>query len=118
MAETNPPQPLDAAGEGLLYAELWSELLKKEKPHVMDHHCNSSNPVAIRLFGCEHQFKLPTNRQLDSYTDRYCCHPHYSEAVRHHVDPRFVENCKAAFRPPAYEIQERRFPWFIQSLSF
>ena len=58
----------------------------------MDYHCNSSNPVAARLFGWKHKSKLSENRQLDSHSACYCSHPNRSERVGHHLDPGFVEN--------------------------
>ena len=58
----------------------------------MDYHCNSINPVAVRLFRSEHQPKLPANRQLDSHSARYCRYPNCFEAVGGRVDPLFVEN--------------------------
>ena len=68
------------------------QIAQKEKSYVVDYHCNSSNPVAARLFGWEHKSKLPENRQLDSYSARYCPHPNRSERVGDHLNPRFVEN--------------------------
>ena len=38
----------------------------------MDYYRDSSNPVAARLFWFERKFKIPKNRQLDPYSDRYC----------------------------------------------
>lgn len=58
----------------------------------MDYRCNSSNPVAPRLFGWKHKSKLPENRQLDSHSACYCRHPNRSERVGDHLDPRCVEN--------------------------
>jgi len=50
---------------------------KKEKPHVVDHHRDSSNPVAARLFRSERKSKVPENRQLDSRSHRHSHHtPH------------------------------------------
>lgn len=37
----------------------------------MDYHRNSGNTVAAWLFRSEHKSKLPANRQLDPYFDRY-----------------------------------------------
>jgi hypothetical protein len=47
----------------------------KEKSHDLDYRCNSSNTLAARLFRSEHKFKLPENRELGSYPDRYCLNP-------------------------------------------
>jgi hypothetical protein len=63
------------------------QIAQKEKSYVVDYHCNSSNPVAARLFGWEHKSKLPENRQLDSHSDRYCPHPHRSERDGDHLNP-------------------------------
>ena len=67
---------------------------KKEKPHVVDYHCNTSNPVAARLFRREHKSKFSENRQLDPYPDRYCRHPHYFAGVGNRVGPSPVENTR------------------------
>jgi hypothetical protein len=40
----------------------------------VDNHHNSGNIMAARLFRSEHKFKLPENRQLDPYSDRYRRH--------------------------------------------
>jgi hypothetical protein len=58
----------------------------------VDHHRNSGSTVAARLFRSEHKSKLPPNRQLDPYFDRYRCHTRRFEPVRGHIDLRFVEN--------------------------
>ncbi len=57
----------------------------------MDHHRNSGNLVAARLFRTEHKSKLPAHRQLDSHSDCYRRDPHRFEPVRGHIDLRFVE---------------------------
>ena len=67
--------------------------------------------MAVGLFGGEHQSKLPEDRQLDPYPDRYCRHPRYSEPVGDHIDPCFVEDSRGGRKAaPTCEIQERRFP--------
>jgi len=58
----------------------------------VDHHRNSGNPVAAWLFRAEHKSKLPANRQLDPYFDRYRRHTHRFEPVGDRLEPRFVEN--------------------------
>src|SRR5512147_1610927 len=68
------------------------QIAQKEKSHVVDYHCNSSNPVAARLFGWEHKSKLPENRQLDPYSARYCPHPNRSKRAGDHLVLRFFEN--------------------------
>ena len=74
----------------------------------MDYHRNSSNPVAVWLFGREHQSKLPEDWQLDPYPDRYCGHPRTSEAVGDYVASRFVENRRGSRKAaPAYEIYKK-----------
>ena len=45
----------------------------------MDYRRNSSHPVAARLFRSEHQSKVPTNRRLDSHSDRYRRHTRHIE---------------------------------------
>jgi len=52
-------------------------IAQKEKSHVVDYHRNSNHPVAARLFRSEHKSRLPANRRLDSYSDRYRRHPHH-----------------------------------------
>ena len=42
---------------------------------------SSNNPVATRLFWPEHQSKVPANRRLDSYLDRYRRHTHHIGAA-------------------------------------
>jgi hypothetical protein len=37
-------------------------IIQKEKYHVVDNRCNSSNPVGARCFRPEYQSKLPENR--------------------------------------------------------
>ena len=49
-------------------------IAQKEKSHVVDYHRNSNNPVAVRLFGSEHNSKSPTLRSLGSRSDRYRRH--------------------------------------------
>jgi len=46
----------------------------------MDYYRDSSNPVAARLFWFERKFKIPKNRQLDPYSDRYRHHTHHIAA--------------------------------------
>jgi hypothetical protein len=55
-----------------------TEKKEKEKPHVVDHHHNSGNPVAARLFRWKHKFKIPENRQLDSCSD---CRRHHTHPI-------------------------------------
>ena len=52
----------------------------------MDYRRNSSHSVAARLFRSEHQPKVPSNRQLDPYADRYRRH------TRHIAPPWGVVN--------------------------
>jgi len=73
------------------------QIAQKEKSHVVDYRCNSSNPVATRLFGWKHKPKLPENRQLDSHSARYCPHPNRSERVGDYLDWCFVERGEAAY---------------------
>ena len=52
-------------------------IAQKENSHVVDYHRNSSNPVAARLFRSEHKSRLPSNRRLDSHSDRDRRHPYH-----------------------------------------
>ena len=58
----------------------------------MDYYRNSGSTVAAGLFRSEHKFKLPADRQLDPYFDRYRRHTRRFEPVGDRVNPRFVEN--------------------------
>ena len=72
------------------------QIAQKEKTHVVDYHRNSSNPVAARLFRRKYQSQVPEDRRLDSYTDRYCPHPHCFASVGDRVSLYFVEIKKVA----------------------
>ncbi len=55
------------------------QLGQQEKSYVVDYRRDSSNTVAARLFRSEHKPKLPANRQLDPYPDRYRRHTRHIE---------------------------------------
>jgi hypothetical protein len=96
---------MDVAGEGLLYAELECKSIKKEKSHVVDYRCNSSHPVAARLFRWKHKSKFPEDRQLDSHAARHCHRPDRSERVGSHLGLRQVENRRGGLLWPPLHAQ-------------
>lgn len=57
----------------------------------MDHHRNSCNLVAARLFRSEHKLELPTHRQLDSHPDRSRRDSRRFEPGRDYINLCFVE---------------------------
>jgi hypothetical protein len=82
MIVVMPQPPLKGEGD---------YIIQKEKSYVVDYHCNSSHPVAARLSRSEHQSKVPTNRRLDSHSDRYRRHtrhiaPHWGGVNLSHSD--------------------------------
>ena len=60
--------------------------IQKEKPHVVGNHRCTDSPEAAGLFRRQNQSKVPINRRLDPYADRYRHHIGYSEPVAHHID--------------------------------
>ena len=71
------------------------QIAQKEKSHVVDYHRNSNNLVANRLFRSEHKSKLPANRWLDPYFDRYRCHTYHIARVGDRLIPRFTRKQEA-----------------------
>jgi hypothetical protein len=57
---------------------------EKEKAHAtsMDNNYRSGYSVAARCFRWEIKFKLPEDRQLDPYSDRYRHHTHHIALAR------------------------------------
>lgn len=92
MAETKPPQSMDATRKCLLYDEYRTNHSNKEIYHVVHHYRNSNHPVVAWLFRFEHKPEFPKNRRVDPHSGCSCRHPHHSESVRDHLVLRFFEN--------------------------